>query len=209
MTLVDAKVNQSDPADQRAICDARLQASQRLDWRFLLPESQWNSVMYSGPVDGDLLAAMEEFGMAVTVLDTASPLQDHTARYELVVATRPSFEVLGHLISCMAPGGWLYVEAQREWRPAGCPRHAPQYINVLRTWGLVDVQTHWHWPNFRHCAEIIPLADRAALAQTMARRGNDVKARMKVAAGRGLLRLGLLPRSAPCFSVLAQKRTEK
>ncbi len=208
MTLLDAKVKQSESAEGRAICDARLQASQRLDWRFLLPEVQWNSVMYSGPVDGDLLAAMEEFGMAVTVFDSVSQLQDPMTRYELVVATRPSLEVLRRLVSSLAPGGWLYVEAQREWRPAGGLRHAPQYVNALRTWGLINVQSYWHWPDFEHCAEIVPLADRAALAQAIARRGSDVKARMKIGVGRGLLRLGLLPRLAPCFSVLAQKRTQ-
>ncbi len=208
MTLLDAKVNPSESADGRAICDARLQASRRLDWRFLLPEVQWTSVMYCGPADGDLLAAMEEFGMAVTVLDTVSQLESHTTRYELVVATRPSLEVLGRLVSSIASGGWLYVEAGREWRPAGGLRHAPQYVNALRTWGLADVQTYWHWPNFEHCEEIVPLTDRAALAQTMARRGSDMKARMKIGVGRGLLRLGLLPRLAPYFSVLAQKRTQ-
>src|SRR5207253_5953374 len=113
--------------------------------------------------------------------------------------------------------GWLYVEAHgplwRGWlrrgahlRPGSGPRlrYAADYIAAIARLGLSDAEAHWHWPDFESCAEIVPLADRDALELAFARRHGRA-AQLKAAAGRLLVRGGLLARLVPCFSVVARR----
>jgi hypothetical protein len=70
---------------------------------------------------------------------------------------------------------------------------------------MAEATAYWHWPSFEACAEIVPLADHAALLLAFARRRSGAGARLKSMVGRVFLQSGLFVRLVPCFSVVARK----
>jgi hypothetical protein len=198
--------------------DALLQASRRLDWRFLLPDPTLGQVAYSGPGRGALLASLRLFSASLAVLDPAAADGAQT-QYDLVVASAPAYPALVRAAAPVRPGGFLYVEIYRPFRllrrrARGAAARAPQlrdaadYVAVIERQGFGEVAAYWHWPNFETCAEIVPLDDRAAVLLAFARRRSGAMARVKSAFGRGLVRSGLLAWAVPCFSVVGRKLAE-
>ena len=186
--------------------DALLQASRRVDWRFLLPDPNLGRVAFLGPARGPLIESLRLFSAALAANDAAG--QD--GLYDIVVAVDPEHAVLRRAAGLLRPGGHLYVEARGPFKPArllrgGRPRFAAGYVAAVRRLGLVEAVAHWHWPNFESCAEIVPLGERDALLLALARRRGGAGARLKSALGRALLWSGMFARLAPCFSVVARK----
>jgi hypothetical protein len=185
--------------------DALLQASRRLDWRFLLPDPNLGRVAYLGPANKSLWEALRLFSAALAVIE-GNPTQDGRAvQFDVVVASRPSYDLLEWAAELVRPRGFLYVEAYRRLWPSRL-RFPADYVSAIRRLGFVEVEAHWHWPNFEACAEIVPLDDPAALLHALGRRRSGGAARLKSAIGRRLLRMGLLTQIVPCFSLVAQKR---
>ena len=195
--------------------DALLQASRRLDWRFLLPDPSLQQIAYSGPGRGALLDSLRLFSESLALLEPAAA---DGAQYDLVVASAPAYPALTRAAAAVRPGGFLYVEIYRPFRliqprvrraAAGAPqlRDATDYVAVIARQGFGEVAAYWHWPNFETCAEIVPLDDRAAILLAFARRRSGAAARLKSAFGRGLVRSGLLAWAVPCFSVVGRKHT--
>jgi hypothetical protein len=194
--------------------DALLQASRRLDWRFLLPDPRLRQVAYSGPGRGALLDSLRLFSESLVSLDAS--LDSAQAQYDLVVVSAPAYPALERAAAAVRPGCFLYVEVHRPFRllrrrargtVAGAPqlRDAADYVAVIERQGFGEVAAYWHWPNFENCAEIVPLDDRAAILLAFARRRSGAAARLKSAFGRGLVRSGLLAWAVPCFSVVGRK----
>jgi hypothetical protein len=190
--------------------DALLQASRRVDWRFLLPDPNLRQVAYIGQPRGTLVDSLRLFSAALTLAEPASA--GLSAQYDVVVASRPSLGELGRSASLLKPGGFLYVEAygpfSLRWRRSGGLRFAADYVGAVERLGLVEAEAYWHWPNFESCAEIVPLSDRDALRLAFGRRRSGTGARLKSALGRVLLRSGLFARLVPCFSIVARKPDE-
>ena len=187
--------------------DALLQASRRVDWRFLLPDPNLGQVAYLGPARGALLESLRLFSAALAVGQAA-----RGAQHDVVVAHSPSLEQLRSAAGLVRPGGYLYVEAygplhRRRLRrgPGRWPRFAADYVAAVERLGLAEAVAYWHWPSFESCAEIVPLADPDAMLLALGRRRSGAGARLKSALGRALLRSGLFARLAPCFSVVARK----
>lgn len=181
--------------------DALLQASRRVDWRFLLPDPNLGEVAYLGPAHGSLLESLRLFSAALTVTASATIHDRQPMQFDVVVMLAPSDKRVKQGAELVKPGGFLYVEARRRWArsPAG-------YVSALRRLGFIEVAAYWHWPNFESCTEIIPLGDPVALVHALGRRRSGGATRLKSALGRGLVRMGLLPRLVPCFSLVARKR---
>jgi hypothetical protein len=186
--------------------DALLQASRRVDWRFLLPDPNLGHVAYLGPARGALLESLRLFSASLAQGEAAG------AQYDVVAAHNPSSDALWRAAGLVRPGGYLYVEAfgplHRSRLRHGLgrwPRFAADYVAAVERLGLAEAVAHWHWPNFESCAEIVPLADLDAMLLALGRRRSGAGARLKSAFGRALLRSGLFARLAPCFSVVARK----
>lgn len=198
-----------------------LQASRRLDWRFLLPDPNLKRVAYFGPTRGSLVTSLELFAHKLTVFTAAEVGTYHQGQYDVVVASDPSHGVLKQAVSLVRPDGALYVEAhgvfwpERWLRGAGLislikrPRlwHPNTYVRVLQQLGLSDVHSFWFWPNFEGCTQIVPLQDSvvshhvAALAHTE----SSAKARAKNMITQWLLRGGWPAFVLPCFGIVAQR----
>jgi hypothetical protein len=180
--------------------DALLQASRRVDWRFLLPDPNLGEVAYLGPAHGSLLESLRLFSAALTVIEVTTLHDRQPAQFDVVVMNAPSDERVKQGAALVRPEGFLYVEVRRRWG-----RSPADYVSAIRRLGFAEVEAYWHWPNFEACAEIVPLGDPVAVLHALGRRRSGVAARLKSAVGRWLLQSGLLVRVIPCFSMVAHK----
>src|SRR5574341_266258 len=185
--------------------DALLQASRRVDWRFLLPDPTLRQVAYVGPAHGSLPESLRQFSAALILSDGAPAQDGHPEQFDLVVAHMPSRERLRQAVALVRPNGFLYVEVRQRWA-RNLWRSPAALVSVLRQYGLVEVEAYWHWPNFDTCAEIVPLGNPVAVRHALGRRRSGRAARVKSAFGRALSRLGLLARAVPCYSIVARKQ---
>ena len=206
--------------------DTLLQASRRLDWRFLFPDPELGQVACLGAVPANLLDSLRLFSESLTVLamdaevfGTSSEQNVEPGQYDVVVARQLSIGKLRLAAERLKAGGYLYAEIDgvlsskgqrrgfrhfvrswKNWRlatPAGC-------ITAVTRAGFTEVQGHWHWPNFAACTRIIPLDDRGALRFSFVRGGRSAKAKVQSGLGRWLLWSGLLMHIVPRFSVVAR-----
>jgi hypothetical protein len=187
--------------------DALLQASRRLDWRFLLPEPELGRVACIGVDDPNLAESLRLFGSEATVLEAGRPWEE-LALHDVVVLRNPAGAELAAAVPLLRPGGWMYVEvdgAGGRRRLLGSRRTARGYAAALRRLGLVEVQGHLHWPDFRSCRVIVPLGDALAVRLALARRRQNASARLVVRLAPLLAACNLLAAVAPSASVLARR----
>ena len=217
-----------DVPDGQLHSDALLQASRRVDWRFLLPEPYLGHVAYLGPARDSLLHSLRLFSASLTVVEGLGAGDERSARYDVLVVCSPSPGVLERAAEMVRPGGFLYVEAYGIFGPGRLRqilldggagqifrrrrvtspriRQAADCVAAVERLGFVDIQAYWHWPNFESCTMIVPLGDRAALLHALERHASGTGVQLKAMLGRWLLESGWLARVVPCFSVVAQCR---
>ncbi len=192
--------------------DTLLQASRRIDWRFLMPDPELGQVACLGILPADLLDSLRLFSDSLTVLTPDVALNTLTEQYDIVVVQQLSLDKLHSAAGLIRPGGYLYAENEGMLSPNG-PRPPWKHgrlalptgcIAAVSQAGFVDVQAHWHWPNFASCTRIIPLDDRGAVQYAFVSGGRSIKARLQSVIGRTLLWSGLLERIVPRFSIIAR-----
>ena len=195
--------------------DALLQASRRVDWRFLLPDPDLGDTAYIGREEASLLDALRQFSRSLTILELQQSANAKPPQFALVVARNASRGELRQAVDFTGAGGFVYVEVdKRSSQPSGrrpprndhSPRGVRGCLSFLQQLDLYDLQVYWHWPDFDACREIIPLRDRAAGLCSLGRRGGNLRARWKQRLGRVLLEAHCLERFVPCFSIVAQRR---
>jgi len=108
---------QFQPTSLLGDTDNVLQAARRVDWRFLLPSPDLQDVLYVGQDTGSLVQSLRLLSGSLTVVADVRDLDAIDEYYALVVAAEPSYASLRRIVAKMAPGGWLYVEARRRFRP--------------------------------------------------------------------------------------------
>lgn len=189
--------------------DTLLQASRRIDWRFLLPDPELGQVACLGMLPADLLDSLRLFSDSLTVLTPDVALN---GQYDIVMVRQLSLDKLSSAAGLIRPGGHLYAENEGMLSP-NRPRPPWKYgrlalptgcIAAVSQAGFVNVQAHWHWPNFAGCTRIIPLDDRGAVQYAFVSGGRSIKARLQSVIGRTLLWSGLLERIVPRFSIVAR-----
>ncbi len=213
--------------------DELLEASRRLDWRFLFPDPELGQVACLGTVPANLLDSLQIFSKSVTVLamdaevcrgfrhfvGTSSEQKKEPDQYDVVVARQLTIDKLRLAAERLKSGGYLYAEIDGLLSSSGQRRGFRHFVRSWKNWrlatpagcisavaraGFTEVQGHWHWPNFAACTQIIPLDDRGALRFSFVRGGRSVKAKVQSGLGRGLLWSGLLVHIVPRFSIVAQ-----
>lgn len=201
--------------------DMLLQASRRVDWRFLLPNPTLGRVAYVGPVDSEHAASLRLFCQTfIAIQPDWSPeaYQQAKESFDVVVVERPSSKTLPTLATLVRPGGYIYLELygsswsakkqvkQRKLRVKGLNKLRPnRFDKPLELAGFVNTTTHWHWPDFEGCTKIIPLGSQTAVHFALANEKKGVKARLQALFSEQLNQAGLLPQLVPCYSVLAQR----
>lgn len=181
--------------------DDRLQASRRLDWRFLLPEPALDRVLYFGPSSSPLAESLQSFSSSLTVAG-ASPVE--SGAFTVVVACNPSRETLGRAADALGAGGALYVELDRRTAAMRFARKlAPGAVRAdIARLGVRSTSLAWHWPDFDSCTRIVPLDRHAALARAMQTGVRGATMRTFASA---LVRPRLVARWARSLSIVAQR----
>lgn len=186
--------------------DALLQASRRLDWRFLLPQPELGQVACIGSHDPELVESLRLFSSRFTAADAAPASRERTS-YDVVVLRNPTSEDLAEAVSLLRPGGWAYVEVEgsSSLRRSGRGRSVRGHANALRRLGLVDVGTYLHWPDFGSCRAIVALDDAVAVRHVLARGRRGGRAGMVRRLAPVLATTHLLAAVAPSASALGRR----
>jgi hypothetical protein len=182
---------------------ALLEASRRLDWRFLLPDPELGRVAHVGETEPALLEALRAFAACLTVVGGDGSCEQEPGSFPVVVAVAPTAEELDRAIGLLQPGGWLYLERRQSLFPAGRHRQARVHRRALVRRGLDQVTTYWHWPDFAASKWIVPVGDPTAVRYALRQHRGGRRARMLRRLGLTLLRTGLLGVVVPCVSVVA------
>jgi hypothetical protein len=194
--------------------DALLQASRRIDWRFLLPDPELGDAAHIGRHDAVLVAALRTFTDSLTILDGLPEAPDEANQFPLVVASNPSHGELDRAASLTRSGGFLYVEVDKRRSRADGPHRIPGdrfprgvrgLLAAMRNLELTEPRAYWHWPDFEACLEMTPLHDRKAARCALKRRGSGARARWKTRIARVLLETGFLATIVPCFSIISRR----
>lgn len=207
--------------DERLSADALLQASRRVDWRFLLPNPSLGRVAYFGPVDSEHAESLRLFSQTFIALQTDWPAESYQhaeSSFDVVVVERPSPQSLMTYAKLVRPGGHIYLEVygsswtarkklkRREFRIKGLNKLRPRrFERPLEHLGFVNLTTHWHWPDFATCTKVIPLDDIMAVRFALANEKKGKRAQLQHLLGKGILQAGLLPQLVPCYSVVGRR----
>src|SRR5688572_10628032 len=119
----------------------RLESIRRVDWRFLLPEAAFATVIVMEPTDEGLLDALDLIAAGVSRAGRA----DDQQRPSLVVAIGPDHRGLRSALDRLPGGGWIYV-GSGDGR-AGRRLSLRQVVRAAEEDGLVDIRRSWHWPD--------------------------------------------------------------
>jgi len=199
-------------------CD--LEASRRVDWRFLLPDPRLRQVAYVGPVDSSLANSLRRLSETLKIVSPPSasfPSPAERGGFDLVVVSSRRQSALEIASSLLAEGGYLYWEIDRlsrfrSWRKVlgsegefGCLARdfVRDYRRCLRQLGFCDIEVHWHHPDFEHCRKIIPLGDRSAVEFVLSEARRSVPGWAGLVGCRCLAKSGVLQRFVPCISLIA------
>lgn len=177
----------------------RLESIRRVDWRFLLPEAAFATVVVMEPTDDALLDGLEQVAGSVT---TDGQAGDHQ-RPDLVVTIGPDDRRLGAALGRVPGGGWIYVGSGGG---GGRPRASlRQVARAAEEGGLVDIRRSWHWPSEPSALEIVPLDDERAIRLVLDRRRSGRSARLKAGLAMVARRMGVLDAIVPGWSVVARR----
>lgn len=196
-----------------------LQASRRLDWRFLLPDPRLDRVAYIGPKPTALVSALKLFATTLKTFGGSEVFEADYTRYDVVVVGNPDYRQLRLATDLVRPGGFLYVEARgllssrqqfsqsiaqvltrhkRLWSPR-------DYISVLKQLRMDGAEAYWFWPNWDAATKIIPLDGQAGLNQAfgLQQSGRSVKGRLITAGKRWCMHSRLFEKVIPYFGIVA------
>src|SRR5688572_20252013 len=90
-------------------CDALLQVSRRVDWRFLLPQPDLAETAHIGAADSGLIDSLRQFCTSLTILAGGAVEATQTAQFPLVVASNPTENELHQAVQATCLGGFVYV----------------------------------------------------------------------------------------------------
>lgn len=173
---------------------SRLERVRRVDWRFLLGDPLPGRVACLEPHDPTVVEAFELLGVDVTTGSGEPPAR---GSYDLVVARRAHASDLRLAAELLRPGGAIQLEL-RGWQVRLAARR-------LRTQGLLEPRSYWHWPGWRDCRELVPLTSPEVVRFALGRRRPNGLASAKRLLGRVLLRARVLPLAVSQASVIAVK----
>lgn len=173
----ELKMESEFRAEGEISSDALLQASRRIDWRFLLPDPTLAKVAYIGPGKTPLLESLRRFSEILIAIEGNQDSLENNHNFDVLVIKEPASLELNRAVKLVKPGGYIYIEGYGGWqfireniinlsnrgRSPFSLRWPKFYSNMLGQKGYTEIQTFWHWPDFESCKRIIPLNDHAVI----------------------------------------------
>jgi hypothetical protein len=184
-----------------------LQASRRLDWRFLLPRPQLAATVYLGRPDAALIAALRAHAELTIVSEDT--LRSLTSSFDLAVLKDPSLGSVRAGRDLVRPGGWVYAEVGGVLRRPGlvpvAARPVSRWRRVFIDAGLTEVTAQWHVPNHDAAAFLVPLGDPGGVRLVLRRHQGSAAGYTKATVGRILAAMGLIELAVRDASVLGRR----
>lgn len=179
----------------------------RLDWRFLLPCPQLNTVVCAGIVDEELVEALRVLDSRLVHVTAPS----HWGRVEagscgVAVLVRPTPADLEAAMAAVRPGGWIYAEIYRHMTPlASGPRSLRGWLRAFERAGLEETAAHWHAPSIGARSRIVPLESKMSVRDALNQYHGLRFGWSKSMLGKVALLSGLFPIVVPEGSVLGRR----
>lgn len=184
-----------------------LQASRRIDWRFLLPRPQLTCIVYIGRHDAALIGALRAYADLTIVGSDTDQLSPSS--FDLAVLKDASLGSISAGRDLVRPGGWVYAEVRgvlRRHRAAlAGARPVSRWRRAFVDAGLTEVTAHWHVPNHDAAAFLVPLDDPAGVRLVLRRHQGSAAGHAKAMAGRLLAAIGLIEFAVRDASVLGRR----
>lgn len=212
-------IGSANEAQHTRQSNSLLEGSRRIDWRFLLPNPKLGHVAYLGAADDEHLKSLELFCASLTKIKAHKSDGELNRQYDVVVVSDPNRKMLRGAAKLVRPGGFLYAEVyglfslSRLRRRSGWSenlselrlRYPAGQVATTKRLGFIDIQTHWHWPNFQSCTKIIPLNDQEAMRYAFAHSRRRLLGWLQTAFGHWSMWNDLFGCTVPCFSVVASR----
>jgi hypothetical protein len=163
-----ADTHGADPVGSEAL---PLHLWRLLDWRFLLPVLQPQSVGYGGRIGRDLMSALR-------LLDpNAAPVRfGHNGTpdkaFEVVLLSAPDLRLFEAAAAAVQPGGWMCAQVRRSFLGRSGPRTLAGWKRAFARNGFRDVSVYWHAPTLDRAARMVPVASTTAVRDTLALHGS-------------------------------------
>ncbi len=181
-----------------------LRLARRLDWQLILPSPSAASIGYWG--NDDLLReALRRFHPAVIDFSSDSGVINggsHPA-VELAVLSNPTRTELCSASDWLSPTGSIYVEVDRGTSGQSLRALTTQLVEL----GLEKIESHFHYPSFSRCRQIIPIASGTPIKYLVELSRGDWAGQAKARTAQLLQATGLLRSVAPSISVTAQRKS--
>jgi hypothetical protein len=182
--------------------DNHLQASRRLDWRFLFPQVALGKVAYIGSRDEILIEALQAFSDELHInQDDKTSLSN----VDYLIMLNPSLSRFRQLLALMKPQARFYVEFKRSRYALTLNRLPSLYALSARQAGFIDTQMSWHWPNFAEANRIIPLESPEGLQNVFAKGRKNWRTQAKLFGISQLVRTKMLHSLVSCLSLIGEK----
>ena len=185
--------------------EGSLASIRRVDWRFLLPRSAFETVAVVGQPDAAVRAGLEQVSGRV-VGPPGDGLWGDDRAPGLVVTIGATRSVLRETLHLVPAGAWIYVGAGS--RGARGRASLREVAAALRAAGFGEVRRSWHWPSEPAALEIVSLDDARAVRLTLGRRRSGLAARIKATVAGVALGLHILERVVPGWSVVGRRPTD-
>jgi len=197
--------------------DALLQASRRVDWRFLLPDPELGDVAFIGSSDELHIKALNAFSKSLAVFARPPSGGEQNTKYDIVVVCAPSLPMLANAGDLLNHGGFLDTSFCGLYQYSSHllyivlfsfvnnTFHPPrQYWAALGGHRLIPIGSFWHWPDFENCTRIVPMDTLSGF--DLAFNGLLIQWRSNLVGWS--LRNGIAGQLGPCISFVAQRVSE-
>lgn len=196
-TAVSSSLANSQVPPAAAPAVSLLEASRRVDWRFLLPDPNLGSVVAAGGVSPSLREALALFCQQVTYVEGLLASAGELPQADLAVICGELGQPAEAALKRVKPAGFCYVETTS--------RTLAQSQQFLRARGFEDIEVFWHSPNFEGCKRIIPLDNPAALVYALRKTDQPVMRWLTREAVYLAHRSGALKLAARSISLIARR----
>lgn len=178
-----------------------------LDWRFLLPVAQPESLGYGGRVSSDAIAAMNLLDPSARRIEP-SPEGARASEFDVVLLTDPDARLFEGAVESLRPGGWMCLQVRRSLRFGPGPYTLAGWKRALARSGFHDVTVHWHVPTLERPARFVPTSSRAAVRDTLSHYSRVRFGKTKAAIGRLALNFGVFNVAAAEGTVVGRRALE-
>lgn len=196
-----ADTHEGDPVSSAAL---PLHLWTLLDWRFLLPVLQPQSLGYGGRIGTDLMSALHLLDPdAARIRSDRNGTSDKG--FDVVLLSAPDLRLFEAAAAEVQPGGWMCARVRRSFLSPSGPRTLAGWKRAFERNGFTDICVDWHAPNLERAARIVPVASPSAIRDTLSLHRDVRFGRVKAIAGHFALALRLFDMAIPEGTVTGRR----